>query len=357
MVVKLGVIGCGGVTVTRHLPALARSKRIRVKALCDVDESRLKSTAARFGIAVTYSSAEELIHSPEIDAVAVCVPPSAHADLACAVLQRQKHLYLEKPIAGNLEDAKRILAAAHQSAAVAMIGFNLRSHPLVQQAVWIVSDGQLGSVRLVRSTYTSLTRCNHESPEWRLNRETGGLLQEQAIHHFDLWRYLLKSEVDEVDVRMSSDGIEAVALVRMGNGVLIHAGFSEGATETNELDIFGNEAVLRLSCYEFDGLEVIRRGIHVGSPGRRIRKATSAAVRIPGLLANLKGGGEYVASYRRRWNHFAECIAGTARVDGTLQDACRALEIVLAARESAANGCPTKVRRMEIPPSFSNALG
>lgn len=327
----------------RHLPALSRSKRLCVTALCDTDDARLRSAAARFGITTTFHSVTDLLNSNNVDAVAVCVPPSAHADIACAVLKASKHLYLEKPIADSIDGALRIVAAAEESTCVSMSGFNLRSHALVRETARMISSGELGELRMMGSVYTGSTRFNPGSPQWRVHQDTGGLLQEEAIHHFDLWRYLLQSEVEEVDVRMSADGAEAVALARAQNGVLIHAGFSEAATETSEVSIFGTEALLRLSCYEFDGLEVIPRGMQMGGVRRRIRKAAATVVSLSKVPANLKSGGEYMASFIHRWDHFADCVAGHAQVDGTMQDALKTLKIVISARESAAKHRPVKI--------------
>ncbi|MGH7824568.1 MAG: Gfo/Idh/MocA family protein [Candidatus Binatia bacterium] len=77
-----------------------------------------------------------------------------------------------------------------------MLGFNLRWHRLVRRARETIRRGTLGMIQMIRTVLTSY----HENvPEWRRYRtQGGGVLFEQAVHHFDLWRYLLQSEVEEV---------------------------------------------------------------------------------------------------------------------------------------------------------------
>lgn len=339
----MGIIGCGGVTVLRHLPALSRAHDVCAVALCDSDNSRLQRAASQFKIGKTFLSADELMRCPEVDAVAVCTPPAAHAELACAVLQSRKHLFLEKPIAATLADADRIIAAAEASGVVTMLDFNLRSHRLVQEASSLLQQRKIGEVHMVQSTYTSSMRTNSEASAWRLNPSMGGLLQEQAIHHFDLWRHLLKSEIVEIDLRATEGMSEAACTALTENGVFIHAGFSEHTTEMNEMDIFGDAGVLRLSCYAFDGLEIIPKGVQMGGFPRRLKRMTSTLGSVTQMISALSDGGDYVATYRRRWEHFRECIAGHSTVNGTLEDGRRALQLVIAARQSAAEKRAVKV--------------
>jgi predicted dehydrogenase len=77
-----------------------------------------------------------------------------------------------------------------------MVAFNLRWHRLVRQAREVIQRRTLGPLTLIR---TALTSYHENVPEWRRRRELGGgALFELAVHHFDLWRFLLQSEVEEV---------------------------------------------------------------------------------------------------------------------------------------------------------------
>src|SRR5436190_20847725 len=111
-IVRLGIIGCGAVTERLHLPALKRAREIRIVALADQDGSRLKRLAAQNQIARRYPSYRELIEDRDVDAVAICLPPQLHAEVALAALERGKHLFIEKPPALNLDDCARLIEAS-----------------------------------------------------------------------------------------------------------------------------------------------------------------------------------------------------------------------------------------------------
>ena len=85
----------------------------------------------------------------------------------------------------------------------------------------------------------------------------GGALFEIGVHHFDLWRFLLGSEVASIHAYSKSEhGLDETVSVsaQMANGVPVSAFFSEQTSDANELEILGRKGRLRLSIYEFDGL-------------------------------------------------------------------------------------------------------
>ncbi len=203
--VRLGVVGCGLVAEGRHLPALAQIDEIRVEAVADVDFARAERVSRRFGVPRAYETAEELIDDPAIDAVAVCVPASAHAEVGLAALERQKHLYIEKPLALSLTEADALADRARTQPVKATMGFNLRSHRLVREARQIVAAGGIGVVQAVTTTFNDARLEQAGLQPWRTRRALGGgTLLEKAVHHFDLWRFLLDDEVVEVFARTRS---------------------------------------------------------------------------------------------------------------------------------------------------------
>src|SRR5437660_8020226 len=84
--VRLGVVGCGHVAEVVHLPVLARVPEIEVVALADRDGPRLARVAQRFGVPARHVVAAALVADPRVEAVAVCVPPTEHAEVAGAAL-------------------------------------------------------------------------------------------------------------------------------------------------------------------------------------------------------------------------------------------------------------------------------
>jgi myo-inositol 2-dehydrogenase / D-chiro-inositol 1-dehydrogenase len=345
--VTLGLIGCGWVTEHQHLPALRHLPEAKVVAVADIKPGQLKRVADRFHIERRYSDFWALLKDPDIEAVAVCTPPQVHVEVALAALDTGKHLFIEKPLALGLDEIDRLMEHAKQSPSKVMVGFNLRWHRLVRQAREIIQRGDMGRIEAVRSAFTSGLPYDENIPEWRKRRQQGGgVLTEQAVHHFDLWRFLLQSDVEDVFATSRSepfdDGTATVA-ARLSNGVLVSAVFSEQTGDNHEVEIYGQAGRLHVSCYFFDGLEYFPASRFPGDLRTRLRKMAQTLKELPPGVFRLRQGGEFAASYRAEWRHFIHSIRHDLPLESTLEDSRRAVQIMLAAVESASLGRPVKV--------------
>ena len=347
--VKLGVIGCGRATETLHLPALERLADAEVVAVADIDPNRLQRVADRFRITHRHGDFQTLLKNPTVEAVAVCVPPQFHVEVALAALDAGKHLLIEKPLALNLEECDRLIERAKQVKSKATVGFNLRWHRLVLQAREIIQRGTLGPIELVRTVLTSGIRQRQSIPEWRNRRLSGGgVLFELGAHHFDLWRFLLQSEVEEIFAITRSeqaDDESATVTARMANGVLVTSIFSERTTDNNEVEIYGQAGRLHASCYRFDSLECVSSSTLPGDVWTRLRKIGHTLKELPQGALRMRQGGDFIASYRAEWRHFIDCIQQDTPTESTLEDGRRALQVALAAVESASLRKAVRVTR------------
>src|SRR6266851_5005917 len=123
MHVRVGIIGAGWIAA-EHAANLARLGGVDVVAVCDVDEARARKLA---GDAATYTDWKKLVATEKPDALVVCVPPLAHREVAVPVLEQGIHIYLEKPVARGLADARAIVDAAAHSQAVCAVGYQWRA--------------------------------------------------------------------------------------------------------------------------------------------------------------------------------------------------------------------------------------
>jgi predicted dehydrogenase len=173
--VRVGIVGCGRVTETRHLAALRGVRGVEASALADVDAARLSRVADACGVARRYADWRGLVRDENVDVVAVCVPPALHAPVALAALDARKHVFIEKPLALTLEECDLLDAAVERAGGPKVaVGFNMRFHRLVREAREHVERGRLGRVKLVRTVFASGMRARPEYPEWRRRRESGG---------------------------------------------------------------------------------------------------------------------------------------------------------------------------------------
>ena len=213
-----------------------------------------------------------------------------------------------------------------------MVGFNLRWHRLVRQTRDILDRHELGAITLVRTVFTSGKPPGAPVSEWRTSPDTGGgVLFDLGVHHFDLVRFLLHSEVDEVHPSGTCSDKAATVMLSMSNGARVVCAFTEGAGQNQALEIYGERGWLRVCLYRADGLEYFRLSENPGAIGARLRAAGNTLLKLPRALGRNLGGGEFAASYVEEWNHFAQAVRLDKATEASLVDGRRALEIALAA--------------------------
>lgn len=311
-------------------------------ALCDVDAGR----AVRAARLVPGARVERDVHAiagdASIDAVAVCTPPATHAVHGTRILEAGKHLFVEKPLAVTREDSDALVARAAKTERVAVVGFNLRHHRLLRDARNLIARGALGRIDLVRSVFTTDTDLTSEAP-WRSEPGAGGdVLLDLATHHFDVWRWLLGVDVVEVTAMSHDAGsfdASASVTAKLSSGATATVHVAARAAPLNQLDIFGERARIRVSLYDFAGLEVAPLTRAPGSLTSRARAIVRKLVNLPAGVRALRGG-EYTQAYVREWRHFADCVLRGAPAAATLDDGRAAVRIALAAAESITLGRP-----------------
>ncbi len=344
---KLGIIGCGRAARRLHLPALQRVDRIDVVALADVDSAALHTTADAFGVVARYADYRALLDDASVEAVAVCVPAEFHERIGIDALEAGKHVLIEKPLALDLEACDRLIEAAAAAQTRAVIGFNLRHHRLVHEAAERVAAGEAGTIEAVRSTWTTDIRRQQTLSPWRDRRISGGgALFEIAVHHIDLWRFLLGTEVEKVYAagRSILTEDETVALTAtLSNGAVVSAVFSEQSTVESSVVIYGRNARISVCPFRFDGLS-IQDAVSASDGMRgRLTRLMAFTRALPAGFASARIGGEYRRSYDREWAHFHDVVYNGTSPIATLMDGRRAVEVVLAAVESLETGQAVRV--------------
>jgi predicted dehydrogenase len=127
----------------------------------------------------------------------------------------------------------------------------------------------------------------------------------------------------------------------MTNDILVSGVFSAGTSESHDLEFYGDGRV-RLSCYHADGLEKFGDlGASRFTAG--IQKLAALMLSLPRRFMSRWDGGEMLACYRAQWTHFIQCIEDDKPVECDLYDGRRAVEIAVAAIESASAHRPVKL--------------
>ena len=147
--IRAGLIGCGSLSLIGILPQLAEpdaKERLELVAVCDVNETRARETAERFGIRDAYSDAQELIARQDIDLVLVITPIEFHYPLAMDALRAGKHVYVQKTMATTYAEAREMVETARQHGLTLVAAPGQMLAPAMQAMKQLVSSGALGDV-------------------------------------------------------------------------------------------------------------------------------------------------------------------------------------------------------------------
>ncbi|MYB76060.1 MAG: Gfo/Idh/MocA family oxidoreductase [Chloroflexi bacterium] len=187
----LRVAGIGaGRRAQAHYRALAQLEGAEVAAICDVDEGRAQEAAAPFG-AETYSDYRDMLDTEQPDAVYVITPPNLHAEQVEYAATQKAAIFVEKPVALSVLDARRIRMAVEQGGVLCCVGYQHRYGNLAARARELLAGRELGLTRIW--WYQGVPKV-----PWNLDfAQGGGQIVEQATHLLDLCR-LFGGEVDEV---------------------------------------------------------------------------------------------------------------------------------------------------------------
>ena len=178
---RVGVLGMGFMGGT-HTFAWKNGKSvfnwpidIELKALFDTSQESLELNGGRFGFERTTNNWREVIEADDIDVVSICTPNFAHREMAEAAFAAGKHVWCEKPMATNLDDAQSMVDAAKASGVKTMLGYNYMKSPALLAIKSLVEEGAIGDIVHFNGVYQEDFMCDPTAPHsWRLTKAGGG---------------------------------------------------------------------------------------------------------------------------------------------------------------------------------------
>lgn len=266
MMVGIGVVGCGSIARTRHIPEYLANSQADLVGVFDAVSDRAQCVAKEYNLR-SYERFEDLLADPKIQAVSICTSNRFHAEMTIAALNAGKHVLCEKPMATSLVDAQKMIDAAQNAGRYLMIGHNQRFNRFHIRAKELLKKGVIGQ------PLTFKTFFMHKGPEfWSIDRSKNtwffdksaaflGVMCDLGIHKIDLLRWLLDDEFCEVsamlDTRDKRDSAgklipvedNAMCLLRMRSEIMGMLGVSWTCCfgEENATVIYGTEGVMRLN--------------------------------------------------------------------------------------------------------------
>ncbi len=241
---RWGVISTANIGRAAVNPAIQESRNGRLLGVASRNEDRARSFAEAHGIPRAYGSYEALLADPEIDAVYIPLPNSLHHPWTIRALEAGKHVLCEKPLALSVAECREMEAAAKANDRLLMEAFMYRFHPRTQALVEQVANGEVGTLRAVRSAFTfRLTRPENI----RLSVELGGgALMDVGCYCVNVSRTLAGAEPLEVQAWAnwgeSGVDVELTGVLRFASGMHAHFDCALTMDRREVVEVAGTDA-------------------------------------------------------------------------------------------------------------------
>lgn len=159
--IRMAVIGLGywGPNLVRNFSA---AEGATLRMCCDLDEKRFRKLAPHYGNTQFLTNVDDVINSPEVDAVAIATPVRTHYELAKRALEAGKHVLVEKPLTMRVDHAEELVALAKKKGLVLMVDHVFVFSPPVIKMKEVVDSGKLGKLFFIDSVRINLGLFQHD---------------------------------------------------------------------------------------------------------------------------------------------------------------------------------------------------
>lgn len=329
--VRWGVLTTARTAQDRFLPAMKKARNAAASALSSPN-GRVGEIADRFGVPESYTSHEELLADPNIEAVYLPFPNGLHAEWIIAAANAGKDILCEKPLVCSLDDYQRVVEACERNQVTLMEAFMYRFHPQHHKVREFLDAGTIGDLVSMHARFHF--NMDRVPGEVRLQPDLeGGAVNDLGCYAIDIMNMIMGGPPTSVYAKGTSpsDPVETtVAAIIDYNGVLrtFDCGF-EGP-RTNTFQIIGTEGQITLdTAFDPDPGESARVTVS-------LRNGETEVVDI--TEDHFKVEIERFSSVRARGS-------GTRIINRELTE--HNLAVRLAVHESLAAGLPCKVRASE----------
>ena len=197
--IHVGIVGTGlmGVAHTRAL----KWNGIQVAGILGSSYKKSVQAAEELGIAKAYPSFEEMVNDAQIDVIHLTTPNHLHYPHAKAALLAGKHVVCEKPLTMNTAESKELMLLGREKNLVTAVNFNFRMSAMVQKALEIVRNGEIGKPFIIHGSYLQDWLLYPSDWNWRLDTNVGGQLRtvgDIGSHWLDLVSYISGLRILEV---------------------------------------------------------------------------------------------------------------------------------------------------------------
>lgn len=330
---KVGIIGAGRIGKVHTESICNYVKNAEVKAIADPFLSEETAAwAKKLGVEVVTKDSHEILADPEIGAVLICSSTDTHSPISIEAIHAGKHIFCEKPIDHDVAKINEVRKALEGTGLKYQVGFNRRFDHNFEAVRNAVQAGKIGEPHIVK-----ITSRDPEPPSAAYVAVSGGMFLDMTIHDFDMARFLVGSDVEEVYVQSAvlvdpaigeaGDVDTAVITMKMTNGALAVIDNSRRAAYgyDQRAEVFGSKGMVAV---ENDSVSNAKIATADGVTGEKP------------LFFFLE---RYMQAYAKEVTAFVDAVVNDTEVPVNQDDGLKAVLIGLAATKSAKEHRPVKI--------------
>jgi len=359
-IVKVGIVGCGFITQSMHLPNLIELVGRENILLCDVSTHLVEKVSEKYGISRFYDDDDYFLSERDMDAVMICTPDALHFRGVLKVLEAGKHVFVEKPLCLASRDASELIDLVKQKNLILQVGYNKRFNSgytigrerfkAMKDIILIRSHNLVDNRSIAQDLYQIETGIVPEEAQAEISKETERQIQLQlgdadplaretylfllfvTSHHLDALRGIFGDPITAsyTDVWKVRARLNLATILQFSNGVRcsVESGQTERKYRDEEICAYSPDETIRLIW------------------ANPFLKNAPAIVRIQRGSQDIEDihiTGSYEDSFKRELLHFLACVKEGKTPAVTAEDGARVILIADAITQSYIRKSPVKI--------------
>ncbi len=267
--INWGIIGCGDVCEVKSGPAFYKAEGSTLAAVMRRDAEKAADFAKRHHVNKYYTSVEELLSDPAVNAVYVATPPHLHKQYTIQALRAGKPVYVEKPMAMDFAECEEMMRVSEETGQKLFVAYYRRSLPYFIKVKEIIDSGLIGKpvaleIKQFRAPFAS--DFDNDTHTWRVKTDIagGGYFYDLAPHTIDIVDFLLGKIVDAKGFSANLGGLYGAedtvsASFRMESGALgtgIWSFVTESGSNIDSIDILGTKGKVNFAVFDFTPIKL-----------------------------------------------------------------------------------------------------
>ncbi len=253
--INIGIIGAGRIGRVHVESIRTQVADAAVKVLADpFMNEQTAEWAKQMGVERVTKDYKEILADSAIDAVLICSSTDTHASISIEAIEAGKHVFCEKPVDHDIQKIKQVQAALREHPVKYQVGFNRRFDHNFAAVRNAVAEGRIGDPHIIR-----ITSRDPEPPSADYIKVSGGMFLDMTIHDFDMARFLVGCNAEEIYVEAAvlvdpaigetGDVDTAVITMKMENGSLVTIDNSRKAVYgyDQRVEVFGSKGMVNVS--------------------------------------------------------------------------------------------------------------